>query len=381
MYKVAIFGCYGIGNLGDDVIMLSLIEKIHEYNPKTRIDILAYRSEKDLHVGKKDYVSVTRLYGNFLRKLVIVLNCIKRNDGFIIGGGGLFPNESVKNLLKIYLYSVFANYKKKKIIIHGVEITSAKKNITKYLWRLILGNVDYFYSRNEFTLKTLKKLSKKNNVYLGADVTFSIPVNKQVISMKRYVLLSIAMPWSDYEMQQQHFKDRYNMLCMQLIKLSEFFIANGYQCMYLPFYENHDDKIIADISKELPLEKTIIIDWKNLNPMQKRELFSGAYFALTMRFHSVLFAIQNGTPFWSIAYSPKSSNILKEHKLDNYSEFGIRDTEFFYCEFDIAEKEIIRIKEYFQNIDDNIRNNIKTVDQELIKLSKNGERLLMKWVK
>ena len=381
MYKVAIFGCYGIGNLGDDVIMLSLIEKIHEYNPKTKIDILAYRSEKDLHVGKKDYVSVTRLYGNFLRKLVIVLNCIKRNDGFIIGGGGLFPNESVKNLLKIYLYSVFANYKKKKIIIHGVEITSAKKNITKYLWRLILGNVDYFYSRNEFTFKTLKKLSKKNNVYLGADVTFSIPVNKQMISMKRYVLLSIAMPWSDYEMQQQHFKDRYNMLCMQLIKLSEFFIANGYQCMYLPFYEKHDDKIIADISKELPLEKTIIIDWKNLNPMQKRELFSGAYFALTMRFHSVLFAIQNGTPFWSIAYSPKSSNILKEHKLDNYSEFGIRDTEFFYCEFDIAEKEIIRIKEYFQNIDDNIRNNIKTVDQELIKLSKNGERLLMKWVK
>lgn len=381
MKTLALFGCYGIENLGDDIILLSLLDKLSAYKRWEKIEILSYGSNYKQYKEKYKNISVTRLEGNSIRKLLTVLKCISSNDGFLIGGGGLFPKESFLNLIKIYIFTLYSKIKNKKVAIHGVEITSVMRMSSIFLWKLILKNVDYFYARNEYTYKKLGPLAIKNNVFKGTDVTFGLPVRDLSENRSHKVIISLAMPWNEDEMQDFHFKKRYELLCRQLIELSLFFISNGYYCIFLPFFKKKDIYIIKDVVKGLPSHGAEIVKELALSPMQKKDLFSDACFALSMRFHSVLFSIQSQTPFWAIAYSPKTSNLLKEYEMDNFSEFGIRDAEFFYSEFDMDEKQIDKIKEFFLNIDKQVMDDIKILNKKYKELSKVGDGLLEKWVK
>lgn len=62
-----------------------------------------------------------------------------------------------------------------------------------------------------------------------------------------------------------------------------------------------------------------------------------------MRFHSVAFSIYNNSSFITISYSPKTTRLLKELNIDNYVEYGIRDSQFFFKEFDLDEKKLVEM--------------------------------------
>lgn len=382
--SVLIMGYYGTHNLGDDYILYSIIRQIPEsYKIKIISEDDEYRDLKDLfknlEIIKKNKNGVL-----FTAKTIAILS---KSTRFIIGGGGLFPRESNKNLLKTYLLVKWAKKYGCKVAIHGVEVNSINKTINKLIWKKILNNIDYFYTRNNRTFQMLSDFSENSNIYYGSDVTFSLQdhcILNREISGNNIVLIAPAMPWSDLELKDRNVYLRYCKLCRQFANLVISLIENGNTCRFIPFYYKRDNIFIDDILKLIDLSyksECKVLDIRNIDIANRNRIFSDVNFVVAMRYHSVLFSIFYEKPFLAISYSPKTTALMLENNLSNYIEFGIRSKDFFYTTFDLDEDELIMLVNRLIENKNNLIISVREANKKLKERTKKGIKLLGEFLK
>lgn len=81
---VCVLGVYGNGNLGDDALLLSIVERVHRVAPETVV--VALCSDPDLVEGRYGIAALSRSpWPHLLKKLRLV----RKAKAIIIGGGTL----------------------------------------------------------------------------------------------------------------------------------------------------------------------------------------------------------------------------------------------------------------------------------------------------
>ena len=179
------------------------------------------------------------------------------------------------------------------------------------------------------------------------------------------------MPWSTEELEQEHYKKRYCKLIMQIVSTIN---KSEIMPVFVPFYDENDNKLIKDIVKKL--NRNYVICDQNYLVEEKRQVFLHAKKCFCMRYHSVLFALYNSKNFIAISYSPKTSELLKEYGLYDYCiEFGIRSTNFFYKEFDMEDEEFYALTE--KNIS---QEKLLEISDMLKKKAQFGKKQLKDWI-
>ena len=372
MKKVLLDGFYGHNNLGDDYILYSIVDSISETECSNIIIICDenYTGYEWLY-EKYPAISFTQT------KMQHTKDFFENLDGWIIGGGGLFPQEHTKWLLKKLMLIKFAQRFGVKIIIHGVEINPVKRKINLLLWDYIRKSCDFVSLRNSDSKKNFKKLV---NVQSYSDVTFALETDAEQKNdfftlhdelSKLYNVWALAMPWSTEELEQEHYKKRYCKLIMQIVSTIN---KSEIMPVFVPFYDENDNKLIKDIVKKL--NRNYVICDQNYLVEEKRQVFLHAKKCFCMRYHSVLFALYNSKNFIAISYSPKTSELLKEYGLYDYCiEFGIRSTNFFYKEFDMEDEEFYALTE--KNIS---QEKLLEISDMLKKKAQFGKKQLKDWI-
>lgn len=384
MKKILLQGYYGVNNLGDDYILLSLMSMFSEMSDVTVTCITAGDRYNDFveyfdNKLKFEFVDEKRK-SNLIIQIRDTLNLLKRHDIWLIGGGGLYTTERFLTFLKLYLLISFATLKKNKVAFYGIEINSISKKSSKILWRKILNKVDFVYARNNATVNLLRELNSKNKRIANyGDLTFSLETESEKKGRMKeefdflkdsYIIWGLAMPWKEEELVLEKYANRYNFFIDQIASLCNKY--DNFTHVFLPFFERTDSKLINDVIAKLKVKYYVCTD---VPRCEKRFLFKGARFAVCMRFHSVLFSMYNEIPFAAISYAPKTSRILDEcHLSDNYVEFGIRDTQFFYKEFDLDDTMLKQI------IDRQLTSKKKYNYNEIKAHAEVGRNLVMEWI-
>lgn len=355
MAGILLEGYYGTDNLGDDCILLSVLNSINKIKKsKYFVDVMVNASE---YSGYNELFSQfdmeVALYcneGSIFKQLKCFGKNIKRYDFWVIGGGGLFPKESFKNLFKTLFRIKLAKLSGVKVCMYGIEINPVHQCINKYMWKRIIKNTAFIAARNAATKMFLDSVCPQNNMAFS-DVTFLLdphreadkqPVYKKAGLQKNYELWCPAMPWSEDELKMDKYNIRYRKICKQFAEILE--CSNNENIVFLPFYGKRDIEFIKDILDMVPQKDKykIIDDSYCLKFYDKRELFQNAKKCVCMRYHSVLFALYFSVPFMAVSYSPKTSQLLSEIGLEDMMiEFGIRNSEFFYREFDMDYDELL----------------------------------------
>jgi len=359
---VLVEGFYGRNNLGDDFILRAILDTIHKSETIKFVKIMV----SDTHYA--GYNELFRMYprlhftlvsntGNSIKQIFERIRILQSIDYWIIGGGGVFPKEKIASLIKRLLYIRIARIKNVKTAMYGIEINPVYKKRNKYIWKQIIANCDFIYTRNQSSMNFLNSVYvKKNKAY--SDVTFGVCTQEEIefneislnqklaVSPKSFYLWSLAMPWTSKELDGNHYKNRYDSFVSQIADVIN--THDKVTHVFLPFYYDNDIVFINDITKKISESiKYIICDHKkSLKLGEKRKLFFYADRCICMRYHSVLFALYYAKQVYAISYSPKTTSMLKEIGLVNsYVEFGIRPTEFFYSEFDLDKERFIEILE------------------------------------
>lgn len=350
MKKILISGLYGVNNLGDDYICLSIVTNLYKkYGGDIEITVISNGDNLDWMRKQFPNCKIVNNNGNKYKNVVLTIREIRKAEYFIIGGGGLWPNESKKQLMLQKLYFKSAKLFHCKILFFGIEVNELKSEWAKDYWRFFVKNSYGIITRNSQSVRMLLEITKNHydKLFESADVTFAFNtreeeneekgVTAQALPEPGFLLIALARPWTDAEMDEPHFKNRYDKFVGQIISIvRNQMCGGGYSsAVFLPFYSGSDIKLINDIVVGLNGFTTNVID-TDFPIGYKRMLFRQAKYVIAMRFHSVLFSLYYATPFIAISYSGKTSSIMKENGISDYMvEFGIRSNQFFYKEFDL----------------------------------------------
>lgn len=373
MRKILVSGLYGANNLGDDYICLSVVSNLYEkYGGNVEVTVISNGDSLDWLKKRYPNCRIVNNNGNKYKNVILTAYEVGKADYFIIGGGGLWPSESKKQLMLQKIYFEIGALFRCKVLFLGVEVNELKSEWAKEYWRYFIKNSSGIITRNAQSARMLKSLMKKDagKIYESADLTFAFKTIEEMAEEKvltdscfpdsDFLLLALARPWTDAEMAEVHFRKRYNKLVNQITEIIYDQMQRGYSSVvFLPFYGGSDIKLIKDIADRLEGFAVHIID--SSYPIgYKRMFFKQAKHVIAMRFHSVLFSLYYATPFTAISYSGKTSNLMRENCIsDHMVEFGIRNSQFFYKEFDLDKETLKNIinknvdnKEYQTKLED-----------------------------
>lgn len=312
--KIGIWGYYGFDNLGDDLILDTILSWIRDIDKIAEVCVFIKKDEKE-EILKK-YSIERQEKRTISAALKFALN---EADLFIIGGGGIFPSWTASRLMFYSMLAFIMKIKKKKCICLGVGIE--EKNLLKKsnrLWLEILTRIVDSFTIRELKLREddgIRPIKSEKYIQPTADIVFSRSAKKIQKENKRFniFLADIFDIFPDLD------KEVFNK---EIIEVVNQIISMGYEVYLIPFTNTKDQKFNDMICDRVNSDHCHSIEYsKNIDEITD-EIAKGR-FSLCMRFHAIVLSTIYNIPMCSISYGDKSSKLMDRINMKEYNvDFG-----------------------------------------------------------
>jgi polysaccharide pyruvyl transferase CsaB len=294
MKKILIFGYFGEGNFGDDLIFDAL-KKIFSNN-----FIIGVFSKKNYY---KDVINFERY------NIKSIIEAINWSDIVIGGGGGVLQDKTSFKSLLYYIFIIwFSVLTGKRVYIIGQSFSTFKYKISRFLVSKTLKKCEKIYVRDRFSLSLLN--------YMGIN-------NKKLKYIPDLVFL-IDIPNISYEKKYLgiNFRSWKNLKPKNLENILEFLKKEG-DLLFFSFQDSTDLEFFNNFSKD------IIKDIKIISTKDEEfwNYFLSCKYFIGMRLHSLILATISGIPFLGLSYDDKIDAFVYDlgwkyslsiSKLDNF---------------------------------------------------------------
>lgn len=248
-------------------------------------------------------------------------------------------------------------------------------------------------------LGDIAKPDTKEKILYSPDITYALKdedvkryfyksrnITRYIEKEDNIIIWALAMPWTAEERTSAHFQERYKTLLHDLIDVHHHvdILYPGCKNIIIPFLQPNDMVMAEDlVSAGFDNAEIFQGDWTEIRP-----LFAQARFAIDMRFHSVIFSMFECCPFAAISYSPKTTDTLRDNGLNCFTEFGIRESAYFYKEFDLNKDELLKVIDKIGNHNQKVNNDFfqatsnkaKDNTKDLVLLATKSESKLIEWL-
>ena len=332
MKKVIIAGYYGFENVGDDVILASMIKDLKNEISDIKIVVLSNNPS----ATKEQYDVDCLLWRNY--------NCvyaeIKDCDLLIVGGGGLYncyldyPANRMLDIgheyfgVFIFGLPIVAALNDVPCMIFGVGASPTRNDDALNDMGLGLSCADVITVRDEGTGNIFKMLPgcAALDIKVTADPAFRIDDNiyfnlrKYLGEDKPLIAPIIGISLRNWEF----YGNEHDTVSAVAYAINQFVGEFGGTVIFLPF---DNGGVVGELSTDkLIFEKVIsqlndIVKYfhitQYIDPNDASALVASCDIAVMMRLHAVILSIKNGVPHVALKYDEKVLNILKDNKLDN----------------------------------------------------------------
>ena len=178
-----IYGYYGYGNFGDDLLLRGLIEGIRARDTEAQFFVHSF----GIVPGYLRNVEFTGLAGdlNNVRtqpwRLVSytfdLARWLNRSDILVVGGGTLFIDKGRFNvsLALLYVGTILARVMRKRVVVVGVGVDRLTHPISRWLTRRILGAAEFVAVREALSLPYVAHRSTATT-RLSADLALALDI-------------------------------------------------------------------------------------------------------------------------------------------------------------------------------------------------------------
>lgn len=313
-----IVGYYGAGNLGDELILDAILERLTKITDISNICITSINPAD----SKKIHGNIKTVRSFELHKISQI---IKNSSLVIIGGGEIITDNRLifgefeagnifdsprRGLSAFFAYTLFARIYKVPYILLSIGLSKIDFKENHLLISEIILNSKTSFFRDKNSLEKATELISRSpkNLIVSADPVFLRcgSVDKAFNKSKKILISVREWPAFNYS---------------NFAKLLENLVAKGYFLEFVPFqtskgrYEN-DLRVINRTVKKLPVASVKVL--KSFNKSDISNTFKSAYAALGMRYHFLLLALCNQKPIIGLSYSQKINNLLDEFSLGKY---------------------------------------------------------------
>ncbi len=364
MTKILIAGYYGFGNIGDEAILESVINKLSSKLGDIEIEVLSAKPNKTL--DKYNIPCIDR------RSFPQVVKAIKKCDLLVIGGGSLLQDVTSKKSIYYYLAIIYMGLAfKKKIMMYSQGIGPIHRNINRGLTSWLLSKVDFITVRDKNSRKELIKMGvTENKIAVAADPVIGLKKTGKEIGLeilKKHQKnfdeskSTIGLAFRYWNNNEEKINE---ILVNTTNRLSDLLDVN---IVFIPFHHSEDIKVLRAIEPKMQ-NKVVLVKEKYgvqemLSIMENLDLLVG------VRLHSLIFAAVAQIPMIAISYDPKVEYFMKSLGLTSFSR--IEDLE--------EEALIAEVADVWQNreeLSQTIMNNVEKVRERLKINEEKIERLI-----
>ncbi|QNF26188.1 polysaccharide pyruvyl transferase family protein [Metabacillus elymi] len=319
MKKKILVNAYFAKNLGDDLFLKVLFDRYPDVewylltSDKSYKEIFSrYNKVKiikslSLNIGKREI--------NLFYKINDILLKYKKYDAYLIIGGSIFmefPSWEEKLKHREYLPNKFKELNKQTFII-GSNFGPFTDDTFIEKHKEFFNKFDDICFRDKYSYNLFNDL---NNVRVSPDVVFNLETKS---SNKKEKVVGISLIDIEKRKNLQEFYNNYNK---KVIELIEKFIDVGYSIKLFSFCENEGDLRISNYikSKVKNSNNIKVINYDGdidefLNQFKTCEVIVGT------RFHSIILGILFDLNVFSIIYSEKTYNVLRDLNLNTESNY------------------------------------------------------------
>ncbi len=320
--RIAIFGSYGQGNIGDEAIADGLAKIIKKAAPDSTLVLFSHQ-HPTLNDPHPDFETIRPMIASGVRSLWSQLKTgewqknlqiLKTYDLVMIGGGGIFHDQEVgqKGLSPLFIWwlrSIFFKLFSKRIAIAAVGIGPIKSGLSHWWLKGILKRAEIITVRDQSSQELAQRFTNKPITVLPDPVWGLLPEPSSKTSSG---ILGINIRANHRFTSEQ--------LWEQLVSLIDTATNQSKfkKIRLIPFALHHPDdrdmmnEIAPLIERHTHLPVIITLCSNTLDAYH--QVAQCDYFIAT-RFHSYIFAKSAEVDCTLLSYSDKTDQISKHEKV------------------------------------------------------------------
>jgi polysaccharide pyruvyl transferase WcaK-like protein len=316
---VFLYGYYGAGNLGDDLLLTVLVNELRSIVPQAKFLVRDHGDTSLLATLDPNvtFTGIEAIIANQSRARPLRLfaylrayaRAFRQCSWLIFGGGTLFhARGSLTSLLLQLAICVLARIHGLRIAALAVGVAELRSPAARWLLRRIIGMSDLFLVRDEAALR-------------------------QCVGTKAQLTADLVFAWSQVATLPRRTSDQARRLSLTvyppvcegptgsptrtgLVEAVRHWRASGYGVVGLACQSDRvatgDEKVLAQLSQELaPKDTDIGIVRLAADARELSREFADIDIVCGMRFHALVLAAIMGRPFVGIAYDNKISEICR----------------------------------------------------------------------
>jgi polysaccharide pyruvyl transferase CsaB len=294
--KAVLCGYYGMGNAGDEALLVSLLQML----PESVEPIVLSGNPQST---KKSY-GVTSCHR---KSTFALLKILSQSDVFIWGGGSLMQDAtSIASPIYYAGLMALAQQRGLKTIAWAQGIGPLNKPLTRWLTKQVLWGCNAISVRDQASAQLLSNWHIEP--IIAPDPVWALesktppPLPDTDKSMVAVVLRSHPLLTPE-------------RLQTLISALQDFQTKSNSFILLIPFQPAQDQAIAEQIATQISQNIKIM---SVAHPQQLKGLFKKVTMAIGMRLHSLIMAAAEGCRCFALSYDPKVSQLMAELKLPGY---------------------------------------------------------------
>jgi len=299
--NVVVSGYYGYNNSGDDVIIKSIVENLRAQGKNLKLTVL---SVKPKEIRSQFHVRTVHRFN-----LVSVFLLLRKAELFIMGGGNLIQDETSTQSLLYYLLGINTARRlgaKTMLYASGIGPVSRPGNIRRV--EKSLNRVDMIALRESGSLNVLREMGiNAPEIHVTADAAFALsPVDLSDGALKQ---LGINQPF--FCVALRGWKHNPPELEARVARFADYLVETyGYQAVFVPMLPKEDSEL-SRRTMALMRNSAVFVEPATGDYNQARSILGLASFAICMRLHALIYAMEKGVPAIGLVYSPKIREFME----------------------------------------------------------------------
>ncbi|MCL2377515.1 MAG: polysaccharide pyruvyl transferase CsaB [Defluviitaleaceae bacterium] len=299
--NVVISGYYGSHNSGDDIMLQSIVQNLRAYRDDLSLTVLSLNPKETRAQFGVNAIHRFNFVSVFLK--------LRKTGLLITGGGNLIQDETSTKSLIYYLWVINTARllgAKNMLYSKGIGPVNHSSNIARV--RRSLNRVNLITLRESESLDVLNEIGITGpKVYLTADAAFALP---PAAGCQEYLAgLGVTGPF--FAISLRSWAHNPPDLEKQVAAFADYIVETyGYQAVFVPLKADQD----MDISRRamaLMKHPAILAEPAPQDLDQARAVMGAASFALAMRLHALIYAMEKGVPCIGLVYSPKIRQFME----------------------------------------------------------------------
>jgi polysaccharide pyruvyl transferase CsaB len=210
---IYLYGYYGQGNLGDDLLMTSAVQMIRAIRADAPVFVHCHDPARLPELNDLQLVPVpanARLADAALSRparlkayFADLRQAFKQSDALVFGGGTVFQDSaSPVSLLIIAATVILAKRMGLKVIAIGSGVGKLRTTAGRIAMKAILRRADIFCVRDEASLAICQDMAPEANLRQTADLVYALIVPAAVIAGRSGIVLSIQPSVTNHNDEQ-----------------------------------------------------------------------------------------------------------------------------------------------------------------------------------